>query len=254
MQDIPGNIQLPSSSILTTDEFRHLVSKAQAGDDAARAQLIETNLRLAMSIARRFAGRGDMEDIFQVACVGLMKAIDQFDLSYDVRFSTYAVPLMIGEIRKFLRSEGAVKVSRSLKEKAAKAMEAREQLEQQLGRAPTPIEIGKVAGLEREEVVEAMDAVTPVVSIYDAIHEDEGKPVLLEDKLGKEPETDMWLDNYALRQVCFRLPVRERTIVILRFLEEKTQSEVAEALGISQGQVSRLEKRVLELLRESLME
>ncbi|NMB45166.1 MAG: SigB/SigF/SigG family RNA polymerase sigma factor [Firmicutes bacterium] len=254
MQGAVGNIQLPPASNLTPKEVRCLLAKSQAGDAAARERLIESNLRLAMSIAQRFSGRGDIEDIFQVACIGLVKAIDQFDLSFEVRFSTYAVPLIIGEIRRLLRDEGPVKLTRTVRERAAAAIRTREELQQQLGRAPTPVEIGEVLGIEREDVVEALEAITPVASIHEVIHEDGGTPVLLQDKIGIDPESDAWVENYALKQACDQLPPRERAIVLLRFLQERTQNEVADLLGISQGQVSRLEKRTMLLLRQFLME
>ncbi len=254
MQGGLGKIQLPPMPQLAGEEIRCLLAHAQAGDAEARDRLVEVNLRLAMSIAGRFRGRGDIEDIFQVACVGLVKAIDQFDLSYDVRFSTYAVPMIMGEIRQFLRDTDLVKISRSIKERAARVMQVRDELQQELGRAPTPGEIGTKLGLEREEIVEALEAVAPVASIQEVVHQGEDTPVLLQDKLGQEPESDIWVENYVLRQACERLPHRERTIVQLRFLEEKTQSEVAGVLGISQGQISRLEKRILGILRQSLME
>ena len=249
-----GKIQLPPTPNLTAEEIRHLLGHAQAGDVKAREHLVNSNLRLAMSIAGRFRGRADFEDIFQVACVGLVKAIDQFDLSYDVMFSTYAVPVIMGEIRQFLRDGDPVRVSRRLKERAARTAEVRDELEQELGRAPTLGEIGAKLDLTGEEIVEALEAVAPIAYFQDVIHQDEDSPVLLQDKLGRDAESDVWVENYALKQVFDRLPHRERTIVQLRFLEERTQSEVAEELGISQGQISRLEKRILGILREWLIE
>ncbi|NMB11132.1 MAG: SigB/SigF/SigG family RNA polymerase sigma factor [Firmicutes bacterium] len=254
MQGAISKFQLPPAPSLTAKQVRCLLAQAQAGNTEARDQLIEANLRLAVSIAQRFSGRGDIEDIFQVACIGLVKAIDQFDLSFDVRFSTYAVPMIIGEIRRFLRDEGPMKLSRTIRERAAAAIRTREELQQDLGRAPTPVEIGEILGIEREDVVEALEAVAPVASIHEVIYEDGGAPVLLQDKIGIDPESDTWVENYALRQACEQLPPRERAIVILRFLQEKTQTEVADLLGISQGQVSRLEKRTMGLLREFLMQ
>ena len=252
MQGAISKIQLPPAPNLSHEQTRELLTRAQAGDGVAREQLVEANLRLAMSIAQRFGGRGEIEDLFQVASIGLVKAIDQFNLSFDVRFSTYAVPIIMGEIRRFLRDEGPLKLSRKVRERAAAVIRIRGDLEQHLGRAPTPIEIGEVLGVGREEVVEALEAVAPVASIHEVIHHDDGSPVLLQDKLGIDPESDIWVENYALRQACKELPPREQAIVMLRFLKEKTQSEVAEILGISQGQVSRLEKHTMGLLRESL--
>ena len=254
MQSASGRIQLPPAPNLTSEEVHNLLAAAQAGNAAAREELIEANLRLAMSIAQRFSGRGELDDLFQVACIGLVKAIDNFNLSYDVQFSTYAVPVIMGEIRRFLREESSIKLGRSLREKAAAAIRVREGLEQNLGRAPTPREIGEVLGMDREEVVEALEAVAPMLSIHEVIHEDSESSLYLEDRLGIEPESDAWIENYALQQACEELSPRDRAIVILRFIQEKTQSEVAQMLGISQGQVSRLEKRITGLLRESLLE
>ena len=254
MQEPSGKIQLPPALSLTSEEVQSLLAEAQAGNAEAREQLIEANLRLAMSIAQRFSGRGELDDLFQVACIGLVKAIDNFDLSYGVQFSTYAVPVIMGEIRRFLREEGAIKLGRTLREKAAAAIRARDSLEQRLGRAPTPGEIGDLLGMEREEVVEALEAVAPILSSHEVIHEDSESALHLEDKLGVEPESDTWIENYALKQACEELSPRDRAIVVLRFIQERTQTEGAEMLGISQGQVSRLEKRITGLLRESLME
>lgn len=249
-----GKIQLPPTPDFTAEEMRYLLGQAQAGDVEAKESLVNGNLRLAMSIAGRFRGRGDFEDIFQVACVGLVKAIDRFDLSYDVVFSTYAVPVIMGEIRQFLRDGDPVRVGRRLKERAVRIADVRDELEQELGRAPTLGEIGAKLDLTREEIVEGLEAMAPVAYFQDVIHQDEDSPVLLQDKLGKDAESDVWVENYALQQVFDRLPHRERTIVQLRFLEERTQSEVACCMGISQGQISRLEKRILRILREWLME
>ncbi|NLA59455.1 MAG: SigB/SigF/SigG family RNA polymerase sigma factor [Firmicutes bacterium] len=254
MEEPSGKIQLPPASSLTSEELQSLLAHAKAGNAVAREQLVEANLRLAMSIAQRFSGRGELDDLFQVACIGLVKAIDNFDLSYNVQFSTYAVPVILGEIRRFLREDGTIKLGRTLREKAAAVIRTRDCLEQQFGRAPTPKEIGDVLGMEREEVVEALEAVAPIMSIHEVIHEDGESSLHLEDKLGVEPESDIWIENYALKQACEELSPRDRAIVILRFVQERTQSEVAEMLGISQGQVSRLEKRITGLLRESLME
>ncbi|HHV94593.1 MAG TPA: SigB/SigF/SigG family RNA polymerase sigma factor [Firmicutes bacterium] len=253
MVEPAGKIQLPPASNLTPEEFQSLLVAAQAGCAAAREQLIEANLRLALSIAQRFSGRAEFDDLFQVACIGLVKAIDNFDLSFNVQFSTYAVPVIMGEIRRFLREEGAIKLGRTLREKAAAVIRVRDSLEQRLGRAPTPKEIGDELGLEREEVIEALEAVAPILSIHDIVHEDSESAIHVEDRLGVEPESEAWLENYALKQACEGLSPRDRAIVVLRFIQERTQSQVAEILGISQGQVSRLEKRITALLRESLM-
>ena len=253
MVEEAGRLKLPPAPNWTAEEVRCLIKQAQTGDVAARNSLIEGNLRLAMSIAGRFRGRADFEDIFQAACLGLMKAIDRFDLSYDVMFSTYAVPLIIGEVRQFLRDLDPMRISRRVKEKAASVMAAEEELEQSLGRSPTLGELQERLSIPREEILESLEAVAPVASLQDIItHGDDS--MTLEEKIGQTPETDLWVDNFALRQICHRLASKDRQIVQMRFFEEKTQSDVAQELGLSQSHISRRERQILELMRQWLAE
>lgn len=237
------------------DEVRHLVGQAQAGDRGARDRLVEGNLRLVRSLVARFGiTSADPEDLFQLGCIGLLKAIDRFDLSYDVRFSTYAVPLILGEIRRHLRDDGPVRVSRSLKQLAQQARKAREKLSGELNRDPTVGEVARELGVSPEEVVEAMDGARPPASIHQTIHEGDGDPIYLLDQLIAEDgqREGLWLDRVALREGLDRLEPRERTVILLRFFRDKTQTEVAAILGCSQVQVSRLERRALEQIREHM--
>lgn len=231
---------------------RDLVRQAQAGDKAARDRLVEANLRLVRSLVTRFASTSaDLDDLFQLGCIGLLKAVDRFDLSYDVRFSTYAVPLILGEIRRHLRDDGPMRVSRSLKQLAQQARRAREKLSGSLGREPTIAEIAAECGVSTEEVVEALDGARPPASIHQTVHESDGDPIYLLDQLASEEgqREGQWLDRVALREGLSQLPEREQMVILLRFFRDKTQAEVAEVLGCSQVQVSRLERRALEQIR-----
>lgn len=226
-------------------ETAKLLTLANKGDRQAREQLINDNLRLVVGVARRFAGRGyDFEDLFQIGTIGLMKAIDKFDPSYNVQFSTYAVPMIIGEIRRFIRDDNPVKVSRALKETAFKGRRAKQLLGQQLGREPTVSEIAAEIGVSPEELVAAQEAVQPPTSLADPIYQDEDSTVSLEDRLEGESNND-WLEHITLKQVLQQLAPRERYIIRQRFFADQTQAEVAKALNISQVQVSRLEKQIL---------
>jgi len=235
------------------DEVRRLVALAQAGDKPARDQLVEGNLRLVRSLVSRFSASGaDPEDLFQIGCIGLLKAIDRFDLSYDVRFSTYAVPLIMGEIRRYLRDDGPMRVSRSLKQLAQQARKVRERLSLELQRDPTVAEVAEELGVNPEDVVEALEGVRPPASIHQTVHEGDGDPIYLLDQLAAEDgqREGVWLDRVALREGLQRLDERERMVILLRFFRDKTQTEVASLLGCSQVQVSRLERRALERIRE----
>lgn len=237
------------------EEVRRLVALAQSGDKAARDRLVEGNLRLVRSLVSRFGASGaDPEDLFQLGCIGLLKAIDRFDLSYDVRFSTYAVPLIMGEIRRYLRDDGPLRVSRSLKQLAQQARRAREKLAAALERDPTVAEVARELGVRPEEVVEAMDGVRPPTSIHQTVHEGDGDPIYLLDQLVAEDghREGVWLDRVALRESLEHLDDRERTVILLRFFRDKTQTEVAALLGCSQVQVSRLERRALERIRQQV--
>ncbi len=235
------------------DEVRRLVALARAGDKAARDRLVEGNLRLVRSLVARFSASGaDPEDLFQIGCIGLLKAIDRFDLSYDVRFSTYAVPLIMGEIRRHLRDDGPMRVSRSLKQLAQQARRVRERLAAEMERDPTVAEVAEELGVSPEEVVEALDGVRPPASIHQTAHEGDGDPIYLLDQLAAEDgqREGLWLDRVALREGLNQLDDRERTVILLRFFRDKTQTEVASILGCSQVQVSRLERRALERIRK----
>lgn len=250
------------------EEVSVLIAKSQDGDKEAREVLIEKNLGLVHHIVRRFAGRGyEMEDLFQIGSIGLMKAIDKFDLSYDVKFSTYAVPMIAGEIKRFLRDDGMVKVSRSLKENGFKVRRAREFLTGQLGREPGIEEVAAQAELSVEEVVMAMEASTEVESIYKSIYQSDGSEVFLVDKLAEgsggqilgsgmgmreDHEKEKLLNHMLLGQLLEELDEKERSLIQMRYFQDKTQTEVARRLGISQVQVSRLEKKILIRMRSKV--
>ena len=229
--------QLP---VLSEAEKRQLLTRARAGDAAARQAMIEGNLRLVLSVVQRFAQRGEnLDDLFQVGCIGLIKAIDNFDPAQPVRFSTYGVPMIIGEIRRFLRDNNALRVSRSLRDAAYKAMQARETLEKQLGREPTVDEVARQAGLSRREVNAALESVVEPISLEEPLYTDGGDP----------DSEDSWISGLEFRQTVAGLTPREKRIMELRYLKGETQMEVAREIGISQAQVSRLEKAALEQFR-----
>ncbi|MCL6625534.1 RNA polymerase sporulation sigma factor SigF [Alicyclobacillus shizuokensis] len=234
------------------EEIRALIARSQQGDVAARDELVIGNQRLVWAVVQRFLGRGyEADDLFQIGVIGLMKAIDKFDLSYDVKFSTYAVPMIIGEIQRFLRDDSTVKVSRSLKETARHIRRARDELAKRLGRQPQITEIADELGIDPSEVVFAQEALRAPTSIHETVFENDGDPIYLMDQIADE-ESVSWLDHIALHEVLGRLPERERLIVYLRFFKDKTQSDVAAVLGISQVQVSRLEKKILRSIRQQL--
>lgn len=239
------NLDLPVRPAEEADAVAELVRRAQAGDREARERLIKNNLRLVVGIARRFTGRGyDFEDLFQIGTIGLMKAVDKFDLSFGVQFSTYAVPMIVGEIRRFLRDDNPIKVSRSLKETALKAHRAMTSLGQRLGREPTLTELAAEVGVPPEELVYAFEATQAPTSLSDPIYQDEGTSINVEDQLGEE-KGEEWLDHVLLNQVLEKLSPREKYIIHARFFGDKTQTEVAAELGLSQVQISRLEKQIL---------
>ena len=236
------------------EETAVLIERSQAGDKAARETLIEENLGLVRHIVKRFAGRGyDMEDLFQIGCIGLMKAIDKFDLQYEVRFSTYAVPMIQGEIKRFLRDDGIIKVSRSLKELSYKAYLCQERLCDKWGRDPTVSEIAEELGVGREELIMALEAGGDVESLHKPIYQKDGQEIRLMDKLPeKEREEDKVLNHMLLSELLTSLDKEERRLIYLRYFADRTQSQVGEELGISQVQVSRLEKKILKRLRERI--
>lgn len=228
-----------------------LIKQAHEGDKEAREQLVEENVGLIWCVVKRFNGRGaEMEDLFQIGSIGLLKAIDKFDLSYDVKFSTYAVPMISGEIKRFLRDDGMIKVSRSLKELSYKTVLAREELINQQGREPTLEELSEKLQVEKEEIVQAMEAGSEVESIYKPIYQSEGNEIQLMDKLEEtEQHEERILNHMLLKQLLETLDKEERQLIYLRYFQNQTQSEVGKKLGISQVQVSRLEKRIIENLR-----
>ena len=228
-----------------------LIRKSHDGDKEAREQLVEENIGLIWCVVRRFGGRGvEMEDLFQIGSIGLLKAIDKFDLDYDVKFSTYAVPMISGEIRRFLRDDGMIKVSRSLKELSYRSLKAGEKLTDKLGREPTMEELSEELGVEKEELVQAMEAGGEVDSLYRPIHQKEGSEIRLLDKIEeKEKSEDKILDRMMLKELLETLNADERRLIWLRYFADRTQSDVGKIMGISQVQVSRMEKRIMENLR-----
>ncbi|MTI79372.1 MAG: RNA polymerase sporulation sigma factor SigF [Firmicutes bacterium] len=245
-------MNLPRFPLLKDKEMRSLIKRAQAGDAVARDRLVNCNLKLVFNLVQRFQNRGyELEDLFQIGTIGLMKAIDKFDLTYDVKFSTYAVPMIVGEIRRFLRDDSPVKVSRSLKEAAYRIQMTKEQLTAKLGRDPSVGEIADELGCNREDVVTALEASQTPTSIYETLHQDDGDPIFILDQLsddeGGEPP---WMDTLAIKELLIKLTDRDRKIILWRFFEDLTQSEVAQRLNISQVQVSRLERQALKKLKQ----
>lgn len=233
-----------------------LIQLARAGDKNALNRLIEMNLPLVSSISKKFLNRGyEYEDIFQIGSIGLVKAVNNFDPKYNVKFSTYAVPMIIGEIKRFLRDDGIIKVSRNVKNIARKLHYDKEALTKKLDRAPTIEELAQYSGIDKEEVLIATESVLGMQYLYDTIHQDDGSPVLLIDKLSESAEDDREVvDKLALKEALSSLDVKARQIIMLRYFKDKTQIQVAKMLGISQVQVSRIEKKVLKQMREKLKE
>ncbi|NLL77417.1 MAG: RNA polymerase sporulation sigma factor, SigF/SigG family [Clostridiales bacterium] len=237
------------------EDITVLIAKSQAGDKEAREVLIEKNLGLVHHIVKRFLGRGyDAEDLFQIGSIGLMKAIDKFDLSFEVKFSTYAVPMISGEIKRFLRDDGMVKVSRTLKENGWKIKQTAEKISNEQGREATLEEIARATELSVEDIVMAMEANVEVESIYKSVYQSDGNEIFLVDKLPeKRDANEKLLNHMLLEQLMNELEEDERKLITLRYFQDKTQVEVAKKLGISQVQVSRMEKRILIRMRESLI-
>ena len=238
--------------LLSHEETLELIQKAQKGDEDAKELLISSNLGLVRSVVGKFANIGyEREDLFQLGSIGLIKAIYKFDLSYNVKFSTYAVPMILGEIKRYLRDDGMVKVSRSLKQLAIKIKVQGEELSKKLGRDPTIEEIAEELNVEKEDVVMAIESNFSVEYLQGVIHEEEGSPICLIDKIAMkgEDEQDKVVDNILLKEVLGKLEKRERQIIMLRYFEDKTQNEIGKLLNISQVQVSRIEKKVLHKLK-----
>ena len=240
--------------VLKNEETMELLRRTKAGDQEARRQLIEGNLRLVLSVIQRFNGRGEnADDLFQVGCVGLIKAIDNFDISQPVRFSTYGVPMIIGEIRRYLRDNSAIRVSRSMRDTAYKVLQVRDKYLAENQREPTVEQIAQELGIPREDVVFAMDAIVDPVSLYEPVYDHGGDAITVMDQVSDTRNTDeAWTDRIALKEAMKRLDDRERRILSLRFYEGKTQMEVSAEVGISQAQVSRLEKGAINTIKKNI--
>ncbi len=238
--------------ILTSEQKKELFEKIQQGDQEARQQYIYGNLRLVLSVIQRFTNRGEqMDDLFQVGCIGLIKALDNFDVTQNVKFSTYAVPMIIGEIRRYLRDNNSIRVSRSIRDTAYKALQAKERLTVSLSREPKIEEIAKEMNLPKEEIVMALDAIQEPVSLFEPVFHDGGDTLYIMDQIKDDKNGDgLWIENISLSQAMNRLSEREKHILTLRFFEGKTQMEVSGEIGISQAQVSRLEKSALKHMRK----
>ena len=239
--------------VLSEKEKIALLRRVKDGDEAAREELVSGNLRLVLSVIQRFSQRGENpDDLFQVGCIGLIKSIDNFDITQNVRFSTYAVPMIIGEIRRYLRDNNAIRISRSMRDVAYRAMQAKEALTAERSREPTVGEIAAALGLPREDVVLALEAITEPVSLYEPVYADGGDTVYVMDQIGDINDDRTWLDELALKEALRGLNDREKRILHLRFFKGLTQIEVSAEIGISQAQVSRLEKGALEKIKAQL--
>lgn len=241
------------NSDFNSEKTIELIKKAQKGDKEAQSILVKENLGLVKSLITRFDNRGyDRDDIYQLGCIGLIKAIDKFDTTYGVRFSTYAVPMIIGEIKRFLRDDGIIKVSRSLKQTATKVKITKEALFKKLGRDPTIQEISKEIKIPKEDIIFALESNMHPDYLYDVIHQDDGSPIHLIDKISQDNSDnhESLINQIALKEALNKLKPRERQIIILRYFQDKTQSDIAEKLGISQVQVSRIEKKVLKIMKK----
>ena len=238
--------------VLTSKEMKKLFEEFQSGDREARKKLANGNLRLVLSVIQRFNNRGEyVDDLFQVGCIGLMKAIDNFDLSQNVKFSTYAVPMIIGEIRRYLRDNNPVRVSRSLKDIAYKVLQVRDEMANRFGREPSITEISQELNIGREEIIFALEAIQEPVSLFEPIYHDGGDPIFVMDQIKDDKSLDdRWLEGIAIKEAINKLNQREQLILDLRFYRGKTQMEVADEIGISQAQVSRLEKAALGHLKK----
>ena len=236
--------------VLKEKEKERLLKEVKSGNNSARDELINGNLRLVLSVIQRFTGRGEnLDDLFQVGCIGLIKSIDNFDITQNVRFSTYAVPMIIGEIRRYLRDNNAVRVSRSIKDTAYRAMQVKEKLMTERQEEPTVSEIAKELGISTAEVVVAMESIVNPMSLYDPVYSDGGDTIYVLDQLGDNNDDNNWLQEISLKESIKALSEREKHILTLRFMQGKTQMEVSKEIGISQAQVSRLEKGAISKIR-----
>ncbi len=238
--------------VLTEKEKTELLIKAKGGDSYSRQKLIEGNLRLVLSVIQKFSGRGENpDDLFQVGCIGLIKSIDNFDITQNVKFSTYAVPMIIGEIRRYLRDYNPIRVSRSLRDTAYHAMQAKERIQNKLGRDATVEEIANELGIKPTDVVLALESIVEPLSLYEPVYSDGGDTIYVMDQVGGAESDDDWLNEISIKETIKNLGNREKQILTLRFMQGKTQMEVAEEIGISQAQVSRLEKGALKKIKEN---
>ena len=245
-------IDTSSLKILTEKEKIELIKETKQGNTFARDKLVTGNLRLVLSVIQRFANRGEnLDDLFQVGCIGLMKAIDNFDTSHDVRFSTYAVPMIIGEVRRYLRDNNPVRVSRSMRDTAYHAMQERERLANLNGKEPTIEEIAKNLKKTKSEVVIALEAIVEPASFYEPVYSNGGDTIYLMDQLGTTESDGDWIDEISMKEAIRNLPKREKKILSMRFMQGMTQTEVAEEIGISQAQVSRLEKSAIDSIKSN---
>ena len=240
--------------VLSEKEKEALLKKIKSGDTAAREEFLTGNLKLVLSVIKRFSGRGESaDDLFQIGCIGLIKALDNFDVTQNVKFSTYAVPMIIGEIRRYLRDNNSVRVSRSMRDTAYKALSVKEEMQKKLQRDPTAEEIAKELSLPRRDVVVAMEAIVDPVSLFDPVYNDDSDSLYIMDQIKDKKETDSgWIEEISIKQAVASLSEREKNILSLRFYGGKTQTEVAKQIGISQAQVSRLEKSALSQIKNYL--
>ena len=240
--------------VLTDDEKKALLERIKLGDEQARRELISGNLRLVLSVVQRFTGRREnLDDLFQVGCIGLVKAVDNFNTELDVKFSTYAVPMIIGEIRRYLRDNNSIRISRSVRDLAYRALQAKEELIKTKECEPTVDDIAKYLGESKDLIVRAMEAIIEPISLYEPVYNEGGDSIYVMDQISDTNSSDeIWLESIALKQAMKSLNEREKTIISLRYYKNKTQMEIAEEIGISQAQVSRLEKGALEHMRKQI--
>ncbi len=239
--------------VLKENEKAELLKRAKNGDKIAREEMINGNLRLVLSVVQKFSGRGEpADDLFQVGCIGLIKAIDNFDPSFDVKFSTYSVPMIIGEIRRFLRDSNSVRVSRSMRDIAYRAMQVKEDFINEHGREPFVEEIAKNMDLPKEKVVVALESIVEPISLYEPVYSESGDTIFMLDQLSDKNSDSGWLEEIALKEAVKQLSKREKRILAMRFFDGKTQMDVASQIGISQAQVSRLEKGALQKIKEQI--
>ena len=240
--------------VLSDSEKKALLLRIKNGDDIARQELISGNLRLVLSVVQRFVGRKEnLDDLFQVGCIGLVKAVDNFNIELDVKFSTYAVPMIIGEIRRYLRDNNSIRISRSVRDLAYRALQAKEELIKLKECEPTVEDIAKYIGESKESVVRAMEAIIEPISLYEPVYNEGGDSIYVMDQISDTNSSDeIWLENIAIKEAMKALTDRERTIINLRYYKNKTQMEIAEEIGISQAQVSRLEKGALEHMKKQI--